>query len=231
VAETPDPGNWSCPLPLRNQRRVVMGHGGGGRLSAELVEHLFLPAFGTPPDELHDSTVVLTQGPDGLAEGERVAFCTDSYVVRPLFFAGGCIGDLAVNGTVNDLAMSGAQPVALSAGFILGEGLELEVLGLVAEAMGRAAKAAGVPIVTGDTKVIDSESRGGLLINTAGVGVIPAGTDIRPGRATPGDVVIVSGPIGQHGIAVIGRHDHGRSRWRHSRPAGPHPGRRGGLAV
>lgn len=178
-----------------------MGHGGGGQLSAELVDHLFLPAFGAAPDaELRDSAVLELPG-------ERLAFSTDSYVVRPLFFAGGCIGDLAVNGTVNDVSMSGARPVALSAGFILEEGLEMAVLGRVAEAMGDAARTAGVDIVTGDTKVVDAGHGDGMFINTAGIGVIPEGVDIRPTRATPGDVVVVSGPIGLHGVAVMSQRE------------------------
>jgi hydrogenase expression/formation protein HypE len=215
VAPVPDFGGWSCPIPLRNTERIVMGHGGGGQLSAELVEHLFLPAFAARGDVtdatlgrgarlvetgLHDSAQLIL--PPG-----RLAFSTDSYVVRPLFFPGGCIGDLAVNGTVNDVAMSGAQPVAMSAGFILEEGLELSVLGRVAEAMGSAARAAGVRVVTGDTKVVDTGKADGLYINTAGIGIIPEGVDIRPTRATPGDVIIVSGPIGLHGIAVMSQRE------------------------
>ncbi len=199
----PDLAAWSCPLPLRDHDRVVMGHGGGGRLTGELIDHLFLPAFGGAPAEASDAAPVLDQ----LQPGERLVFSTDSYVVRPLFFPGGCIGDLAVNGTVNDVAMAGARPVALSAGFILEEGLELATLGLVAEAMGTAARTAGVPIATGDTKVVDAGGGDGLFINTSGVGVVPAGVDIRPSRATAGDVVIVSGPIGLHGVAVMSRRE------------------------
>jgi hydrogenase expression/formation protein HypE len=171
---------WSCPLPLRDSPAVVMGHGGGGALSAELVEHLFLPAFGDP-GELRDSAVVDI----GSA---RVAFSTDSYVVRPLFFPGGSIGDLAVNGTVNDLAMSGAEPLYLSTAFILEEGTGLADLGRVATALGGAARAAGVRLVTGDTK---------------GIGLVRPGSDIGPGRARPGDVVLVSGDLGRHGVAVL----------------------------
>lgn len=180
----------------------MIGHGGGGKLSTELLEHVFLPAFGTSPEaELHDSAVLDVRSAD------RLAFSTDSYVVRPLFFPGGCIGDLAVNGTVNDVAMSGAQPVALSAGFILEEGLAMTVLGRIAEEMGAAARRAGVRVVTGDTKVVDAGVADGLYVNTAGVGVIPEGVDIRPSRARPGDVVIVSGPIGLHGIAVMSQRE------------------------
>ena len=193
---------WSCPLPLRGQDRVVIGHGGGGKLSAELIENIFLPAFGTSPEaELHDSAQL------DVRTADRLAFSTDSYVVRPLFFPGGCIGDLAVNGTVNDIEMSGAQPMALSAGFILEEGLAMNVLGRIAEEMGEAARRAGVRIVTGDTKVVDAGLADGLYVNTAGVGVIPDGVDIRPSRARPGDVVIVSGPIGLHGIAVMSQRE------------------------
>lgn len=205
MAEPLDFEGWSCPLPLRNHDRVVIGHGGGGKLSAELVDHLFLPAFGRAEGaEQHDAATVLTGAPGA---GGRLAFSTDSYVVRPLFFPGGCIGDLAVNGTINDVSMSGARPLALSAGFILEEGLELAVLGAVAERMGGAARTAGVPIVTGDTKVVDAGLADGLYVNTAGIGVIPDGVDIRPTRARPGDVVIVSGPIGLHGVAVMSKRE------------------------
>ena len=201
LAEAPNFDGWTCPLPLRSHERIVIGHGGGGQLGSELVEHLFLPAFGVEADaELRDSAVLTNPG-------DRLAFSTDSYVVRPLFFAGGSIGDLAVNGTVNDVSMSGARPLALSAGFILEEGLEMETLGRVAEDMGRASKAAGVQIVTGDTKVVDAGHGDGMFINTAGVGVIPEGVDIRPSRATPGDVIIVSGPIGLHGVAVMSKRE------------------------
>lgn len=204
LADPPDFESWSCPLPLRNHDRVVIGHGGGGRLSAELVEHLFLPAFGRVEGaELHDAaTIALGDGGGG-----RLAFSTDSYVVRPLFFPGASIGELAVHGTINDVAMSGARPIALSAGFILEEGLELATLGAVAQRMGAAARQAGVPLVTGDTKVVDAGQADGMYVNTAGLGVIPDGVDIRPSRATPGDLVIVSGPIGLHGVAVMSKRE------------------------
>ncbi|TFH19505.1 MAG: hydrogenase expression/formation protein HypE [Acidimicrobiales bacterium] len=197
MSDGPDVAGWSCPLPLRGYDRIVMGHGGGGKLSSELIEHLFVPAFhGSGEVELHDAATFDV-------DGGRLAFSTDSYVVRPLFFAGGCIGDLAVNGTVNDVAMSGAQPVALSAGFILEEGLAMATLGAVVDAMARAASGAGVRIATGDTKVVDAGLADGMYVTTAGIGVVPEGVDIRPGRARPGDVVILSGPIGAHGIAVL----------------------------
>ncbi len=193
---TIDPADWVCPLPLRQTRRIVLGHGGGGVLSEELIDNLFLPAFGTGGGPARDSALLAV--PAG-----TIAVTTDSYVVQPLFFPGGNIGDLAVNGTINDLACSGAQPVGLTAGFIIEEGLELEVLGAVAHAMGRAARNAGVDIVTGDTKVVGKGSADQLFVNTAGVGVVPAGIQIGPERARPGDHVLVSGNLGEHGVAIM----------------------------
>jgi hydrogenase expression/formation protein HypE len=190
-----DLAGWTCPAPLRDSPTIQMGHGGGGAMSAELVEHLFRPAFGGQA-ELTDSAV-LDVG------GTRLAFSTDSYVVRPLFFPGGSIGDLAVNGTVNDLAMSGARPLALSTAFIVEEGMALADLGRVADALGAAARAAGVALVTGDTKVVDAGHGDQVYVNTAGIGLVREGADIRPGRARPGDVVIVSGDVGRHGVAVL----------------------------
>ena len=189
--------SWTCPAPLRDSPNIVMGHGGGGALSAELIEHLFLPAFGSAAVAgLGDSAVVTLAG-------ARLAFSTDSYVVKPMFFPGGTIGDLAVNGTVNDLAMSGARPMVLSTAFILEEGTPLTEIRRVAQSMGTAALAAGVTLVTGDTKVVDSGHGDGVFVNTAGIGVIDDGVDIAPENATAGDVVIVSGDIGVHGIAVM----------------------------
>lgn len=201
-----DPSTWSCPVPLRDQPNVVMGHGGGGRLSAELIEHLFLPAFDGAAlsgalAQLGDSAVL------DLGGGARLAFTTDSYVVRPRFFPGGNIGDLAVNGTVNDLAVSGALPLALSVGAILEEGLALEELGIIASTMGAAARAAGVSIVTGDTKVVDAGHGDGVYLNTAGIGLVPAGLELGPSQVRPGDAVLLSGPIGMHGIAVLSVRD------------------------
>jgi len=197
AAQPLDFEGWACPLPLRDSPTIVMGHGGGGQMSAELVEHLFAPAFGGVPDAGLTDSAVFTLG------GARLAFSTDSFVVRPLFFPGGSIGHLAVNGTVNDLAMSGAMPSQLSCGFILEEGTELSVIGRIANDMGAAARAAGVSIVTGDTKVVDAGHGDQVYVNTAGVGLIPDGVDIHPKRARPGDVVIVSGAIGVHGIAIM----------------------------
>lgn len=190
-----DPADWVCPLPLRETKRIVMGHGGGGILSEELIENLFLPAFGAGGPSRDSAVLTVPAG--------RIAVSTDSYVVQPLFFPGGNIGDLAVNGTINDLAMSGAQPLGLTAGFILEEGLELEVLGRIAQSMGKAADHAGVGIVTGDTKVVGRGSADQLFVNTAGVGVIPDGVDIGPERVRPGDDVIVSGNVGEHGVAIM----------------------------
>jgi hydrogenase expression/formation protein HypE len=192
-----DMDSWVCPAPLRDYPNIVMGHGGGGALSAELVEHLFLPAYGAAADAALGDSAVLE------VAGARLAFSTDSYVVRPMFFPGGSIGDLAVNGTVNDLAMSGAQPVALSTAYILEEGTALADLGRVAEAVGAAASRAGVRLVTGDTKVVDSGHGDQVFINTAGIGLVPDGIDISPARTRPGDVVIISGEIGVHGVAVM----------------------------
>ncbi|WP_425247798.1 hydrogenase expression/formation protein HypE [Streptomyces sp. NEAU-NA10] len=174
-----------------------MGHGGGGTLSAELVEQVFTPAYGNATLAALGDSAVVDLG------GARLAFSTDSYVVRPLFFPGGSLGDLAVNGTVNDLAMSGARPAHLSAAFVLEEGVEVAVVERIAQALGRAAEAAGVTVVTGDTKVVEAGHGDGVYVTTAGIGLVPDGVDIRPQRARPGDAVIVSGPIGLHGVAIM----------------------------
>lgn len=194
---TIDMEEWVCPAPLRDAPNIVMGHGGGGAMSAELIEHLFLPAFGAAADAGMGDSAIVEIG------GARLAFSTDSFVVKPLVFPGGTIGDLAVNGTVNDLAMAGAQPVVLSTAFILEEGTALDELARVAHAVGTAALAAGVKLVTGDTKVVDAGHGDGVYINTTGIGVIDARCDIRPQRAEVGDAVIVSGDIGVHGVAVM----------------------------
>jgi hydrogenase expression/formation protein HypE len=194
---TPDFSNWSCPLPLADYPTIVMGHGGGGKLGNELVEHLFLPAFRNPAlENLGDAAVF------ELCSG-RVAMSTDSFVVQPLFFPGGSIGALAVNGTVNDLAVSGADPKFLSASFILEEGFPLSQLASVVQAMADAAATAGVRIVTGDTKVVERGHGDGCYINTAGVGVLRPGINVGPHRAQVGDVVLVSGTIGDHGMAIM----------------------------
>lgn len=188
---------WVCPAPLRDAPNIVMGHGGGGAMSAELIEHLFLPAFGPAADAAMGDAAVVAVG------GVRLAFSTDSFVVKPLVFPGGSIGELAVNGTVNDLAMAGAAPMVMSTAFILEEGTALDELARVAQAVGTAALAAGVKLVTGDTKVVDAGHGDGVYVNTAGIGLVDPRADIRPQRAAVGDAVIVSGDIGVHGVAVM----------------------------
>ena len=186
----------SCPLPDESAEVVKRAHGGGGRATAALLDAVFRPAF----DNSH-----LKRRHDGatLDVGARCAFTTDSYVIQPLFFPGGDIGTLAVNGTVNDLAMCGARPLYLSAGFILEEGLSLGVLRRVVASMRDACARANVQIVTGDVKVIDRGLADGMFINTSGVGRLGSGTDIGPDRVRPGDVVIVSGDVARHGVAVL----------------------------
>jgi hydrogenase expression/formation protein HypE len=174
-----------------------MAHGGGGKLGNELVEHLFLPAFRNPALENLGDAAVLDLG------GARLAMSTDSYVVQPLFFPGGSIGELAVNGTVNDLAVSGAEPRFLSASFILEEGFPLEQLAAIVADMAKAAATAGVQIVTGDTKVVERGHGDGCYINTAGVGVLRPGIQVGPHRALPGDAILVSGYVGDHGMAIM----------------------------
>ena len=193
----PDFSSWSCPLPLVGYPTIVMGHGGGGKLGNELVEHLFLPAFRNAALESLGDAAVLNL-PSG-----RLAMSTDSFVVQPLFFPGGSIGELAVNGTVNDLAVSGAAPKFLSASFILEEGFPLAQLAASVEAMAAAAATAGVQIVTGDTKVVERGHGDGCYINTAGIGVLREGIQVGPNRAKPGDAILVSGMIGDHGMAIM----------------------------
>ncbi len=187
----------SCPVPISQYPHVLLAHGGGGRLMHDLLEQMFLSAFGNPVlDSRHDSAVL------DLPPG-RLAFTTDSYVVRPIFFPGGDIGSLAVHGTVNDLAMSGAQPLWLSAGFIIEEGLPMETLWRVVCSMRDAARRCGVQIVTGDTKVVDKGKGDGLFINTAGIGAIEHSLTIAPCSVQPGDVILVNGDLGRHGMAIM----------------------------
>lgn len=205
MSHNPDLANFVCPLPLRRYRQIVMGHGSGGQMMNELIEHLFVPAFEEPgqlqPVSLSDAAVF---DPDGaLAEGSRLAFTTDSFVVNPLVFPGGDIGSLAVYGTVNDLAVMGARPRYLSAGFVLEEGLAMDTLGQIVTAMAAAARKAGVRVITGDTKVVERGHGDGLYINTSGVGIVPPGINPAPHRARPGDVLIVNGPLGDHGVAIM----------------------------
>jgi hydrogenase expression/formation protein HypE len=187
----------SCPAPVGVRGQIVMAHGGGGKLMHDLLETYIIPAFRNDKlEQRHDGARVDVAG-------ARLAFTTDSYVVRPMFFPGGDIGSLAVNGTVNDLAMCGARPLYLSAGFIMEEGLAVEALARVIESMRASAEAAGVQIVTGDTKVVDKGKGDGLYVNTAGIGVVEHGLNISPASVRAGDAVLLSGDIGRHGVAIM----------------------------
>lgn len=187
----------ACPTPILDHKTIVLGHGSGGKLSHQLIQKMILPVFGNATLETQHDGAVLTMS------AGRIAFTTDSYVVHPIFFPGGTIGDLAVNGTVNDLAMCGARPQYLSVSFIIEEGLAMDDFWRVLCSMKDAADAAGVSLVTGDTKVIDRGKGDKIFINTSGVGVVPDGVQIDPALARPGDVVMVSGPIGSHGMAIM----------------------------
>ena len=187
----------SCPIPILQYPHVLMAHGGGGTLMHSLLENIFGRAFSNPIlDTRHDSAQFTV--PPG-----RLAMTTDSYVVRPIFFPGGNIGSMAVHGTVNDLAMSGARPLYLSCGFIIEEGLPMETLWRVVCSMRDAAKMCGVQIVTGDTKVVDKGKGDGLFINTTGLGVIEHSLAIAPQSVQPGDAILVSGDLGRHGMAIM----------------------------
>jgi hydrogenase expression/formation protein HypE len=185
--------------------KILLAHGSGGRLSHELVGKEFLPPWANPILAQLNDSAVFSLGRDG--SGPRLAFTTDSYVVKPLFFKGGDIGRLAVCGTVNDLAMVGAEPLYLSASFVIEEGLLLSTMRAVVRSMREAAAEAGVHIVTGDTKVVEGGAADGLFVNTAGLGVVAAGVEIGGGRAQVGDAVILSGSIGDHGIAVLSQRE------------------------
>jgi hydrogenase expression/formation protein HypE len=195
-SEASNPG-FVCPIPIEQYPRILLAHGGGGKLMHSLIEKMFLPAFGgTHLETRHDGAVL------DLPK-QRLAFTTDSYVVHPLFFPGGDIGTLAVNGTVNDLAMCGARAIYMSVGFILEEGLSMETLWRVVQSMKHAAAEAGVELVTGDTKVVDRGKADGIFINTAGIGVVQQGLPIAPATIRPEDKILLSGDIGRHGIAVM----------------------------
>lgn len=187
----------SCPIPIAQYPQVLLAHGGGGRLMHQLIERMFVPLFSNPLLEARHDGAVLN------LNGARLAFTTDSYVVSPLFFPGGDIGQLAINGTVNDLAMCGARPLYLSASFILEEGLPMETLWRVAQSMKQAADAAGVQLVTGDTKIVDKGKGDGIFINTAGIGVIEHNLTIAPATVKPGDAILLSGDLGRHGMAIM----------------------------
>jgi hydrogenase expression/formation protein HypE len=191
----------SCPLPIAQRKTVVLGHGSGGKLSAQLIREMFLPAFDNPLLNRLDDQAVLEAG------SARIAFTTDSFVVTPLFFPGGDIGKLAVHGTVNDLAMSGATPLALSVAFILEEGFPMEELARIVASMAEAARAAGVPIATGDTKVVPRGKADGMFITTSGVGLVAAGVNISARLARPGDKILLSGTIADHGMAVMSKRE------------------------
>jgi hydrogenase expression/formation protein HypE len=187
----------ACPAPILDHKTVVLGHGSGGKLTHQLLQKMILPAFRNPILEAQHDGAALSMN------GARIAFTTDSYIVHPIFFPGGNIGDLAVNGTINDLAMCGAEPRYLSASFIIEEGLSMDDFWRILCSMRDAADAAGVAFVTGDTKVIDRGKGDKVFINTSGVGVLPDGVNIDPALAKPGDVIIVSGPIASHGMAIM----------------------------
>ncbi|MBI5838064.1 MAG: hydrogenase expression/formation protein HypE [Candidatus Eisenbacteria bacterium] len=187
----------SCPIPIQEYPHILMGHGGGGRLTQMLIEKMFLEAFRNPAlEQLHDGAV-LDVG------GARLAISTDTFVVSPLFFPGGDIGSLSVHGTVNDLAMCGAQPLALTAAFVLEEGLPMDGLWRITRSLQAAAEQAGVRVVTGDTKVVDRGKGDKIFINTTGLGLVAPGVAVSPRNARPGDVVLLSGAIAMHGIAIM----------------------------
>ena len=188
---------FACPLPINDYPQVLLAHGGGGRLMQQLIDQLFKPAFASSQLSAATDAAIVEVG------GVKLAFTTDSFVVKPLFFPGGDIGELAVSGTVNDLAMVGATPLFLSCGMILEEGLDMALLTRVVDSMRTTAAGAGVTVVTGDTKVVERGLADGLYINTSGIGVIAPGVDIRPQRLTPGDVLLLSGDIGRHGMAIM----------------------------
>jgi hydrogenase expression/formation protein HypE len=189
--------DFTCPIPLSEYPRVLLAHGGGGRLSQHLIEKMLYPSFENRLLEpLHDGAILSL-------DGGRLAFTTDSHVVHPLFFPGGDIGRLSVFGTANDLAMCGARPLYISCGLILEEGLPMEDLWRVIVSIREAAAEAGVQVITGDTKVVERGKGDGVFINTAGIGSVLPGLDVGPHRLRPGDEIVISGPIGLHGIAIM----------------------------
>jgi hydrogenase expression/formation protein HypE len=198
VAPLPQSIPGACPLPISRYDRIVLGHGSGGRLSAELLSQIFLPAFKNDVLSALEDQATLP-----LAGASRIAFTTDAFVVRPLFFPGGDIGSLAVHGTINDLAVGGAEPRFLSAAFILEEGFAIADLARIVDSMRRVCEAESVLLVTGDTKVVDRGKGDGVFITTSGIGTVPEGRLLSIARARPGDKLIVSGTLGDHGIAIL----------------------------
>ena len=193
----------NCPLPVSRHEKILLGHGSGGRLTADLIQGIFLPAFRNDVLSALEDQATLSISGLHAGSGQRLAFTTDSYVVRPLFFPGGDIGCLSIHGTVNDLAVGGAQPLFLSAAFILEEGLPLKDLERIVASMRAACDEAGVALVTGDTKVVDRGKGDQVFITTSGIGLVPAGLQLSIHSARPGDRVLVSGTIGDHGIAIM----------------------------
>jgi hydrogenase expression/formation protein HypE len=191
------PITLSCPIPIQQYPTVLLAHGGGGKLMHQLIEQMFVPMFGNSTLNVRQDAATVT------LSSQKLAFTTDSYVVRPLFFPGGDIGSLAVNGTINDLAMVGARPLYLSVAFILEEGLPMETLWRIVQSMQQAAQTANVQIITGDTKVVDRGNGDGIFINTAGIGVIEHSQTIAPQSVQPGDVLLLNGDLGRHGIAIM----------------------------
>lgn len=191
----------TCPTPLPARDTILLGHGSGGKLSAALIRDIFLPVFQNPVLARMDDQAIVS------VHGRRLAMTTDSFVVKPLFFPGGDIGSLAVHGTVNDLAMGGATPLFLSAAFIIEEGFSMDELRRIVHSMHRAASEAGVQIVTGDTKVVEKGKGDGLFINTTGIGAVLDGVELSADCAQPGDKVLISGSIGDHGIAILAQRE------------------------
>jgi len=200
------PAGLACPIPLTEYKNVLLAHGGGGKLTQQLIQKMFVSQFDNDMlGALHDGAVF----PVG---NMKLAFSTDSYVIKPIFFPGGDIGALAVNGTVNDLAMCGAKPLYLSSAFIIEEGLPMDLLWKIVLSMKTAAEAAGVSLVTGDTKVVDRGKGDGIFINTSGIGAVDPAAEIDPKNARPGDKIIVNGPIAVHGIAIMSVREGSNSR-------------------
>lgn len=191
----------SCPAPLPVKDTILLGHGSGGKLSAALIRDVFLPAFQNPALARMDDQALVD------INGQRLAITTDSFVVKPLFFPGGDIGSLSVHGTVNDLAMGGATPLFLAAAFIIEEGFSIDELRRIVSSLQRAAHDAGVQVVTGDTKVVEKGKGDGLFINTTGIGLVPNGLELSADRARPGDKILLSGSIGDHGIAILAQRE------------------------